>query len=281
MLRTIEKNLSDPLQILLKQWLPLLVIQIISLFATLAVVAISLFTLLMPLIVGLIKHESAKTLFHVYLPNILIALGIIFVLALLFHVWKVVGMIVAIGGGAQTPLGLGYVMKRGFALMIPILFVMIFTTLPILGGMFLFAVPGIMLALGLAFVYFIRIFEGVPLSKAIATSWEITKGYRMSILGRFLLAYLIIMGVYMGMAIISIVPLMNFFLIPAQLVLSFVMAPYILAYLYCIYADIRKVRTEVYSMKCGLATLLILFGLFGIGFIGSIVWSLMYAISKM
>jgi len=149
--------------------------------------------------------------------------GIIFALAIINLVYRV-----AEGKTETFKTSMSYAFKNylkylwvSFVLGLILVIGYIFLVIPgIIASVFFFAVPAIF------------IIEDNHTLNVLKRSSELVSGYFWPVLGR--LAVLVLVGAVVG-AITGYVPFLN-------LVVSFVLAPFSMAYMYFIYADLKKIK---------------------------------------
>lgn len=278
-LRPIVDNFKDAGVLIYKQWAPLLITQATVMFGTFFVIIISLLIFFTPVIFGLVKgaqgEEVVKQLFTGYFW-----IGMFFMIipVIIIGSWGYAAMITAFGYRNTRMAPIGPTLKKGLQLLVPVLLITVITGGATFGAGLMLFVPAIVLCVGLALVFYIIVLENTSVTEAIGTSWEITKGYKWSILGRMLLLMLALWVVIFGLAIISIVPIMGFVVMPVQFALNFVLTPYIFAYFFLIYEDIRAVRKEVYPMKKGLTVFMIIAWVLTITAFSGFVFGIIYLV---
>jgi len=210
-----------------------------------------------PLLIEVIRGARTGADVHFVVRGYLWA-GVSFFTVILMMVtaWGYSAMIAAVGfkGGDVAPIAGS--MKRGIKRFLPFLVMMIITSLASFGGSLFFFFPALILATGFSLARYVMVLEDVSWFQALGTSWRITKGLKWSIFGRLLLMFLVMMG---GTIIISLFPIISFIILP--IVIQFILPPYMLAYIYCIYEDVRAVRKDVYGLSGGITAALIIFSI--------------------
>lgn len=124
------------------------------------------------------------------------------------------------------------------------LWVNILLGLILLVGFIALIIPGIILTVYLAFSVWVLIFEDKKGLEAIKRSLNLVKGYWWGVAGRFLLVY----GVYwlaisLPMSVINSQEMIQAWNILTNII-SFVLAPFFLAYAYVIYKDLVKIKSN-------------------------------------
>lgn len=266
-LRPVTSQLKDPFTLLIKHWALLLAAEGIAFFVSIAVVLFAVIFFMSSAFVqslnGMKFSDAVSFLFAGYAWVGFVA---VFVPCVLVWLWASGVMITALG--SKENISLADDLKRGFRTILPLFMLALLVMFAYMGGSLLLFFPAVILALGLSLSWFMVVLEGMPVLKAIGTSWHITKGVKWSILGRLLLLLLIVWAIAIILALISLVPFIGLFSIPLQIALNLISTPYILAYFYCIYEDVRAVRREVYPMTGGITTLMIIYWLVAIAATG-------------
>lgn len=276
-LRSIEQLFKDSFMLLKRHWAPLLIAQATVFFISILIVVLGILIFMMPLVAGIIKGMDGKEILTFFMTGYFwigiaaIAIPIIFVGS-----WAVGAQIAAIGYKGEGMAPIGWSLREGFRFLIPITILAVITGLASLGGMLLFVFPAIILIVALSLVWYIKVIEDVPLWKALGTSWEITKDYRLAILGRLALLILCVWIVSAFFTIIGLIPFMGLVTAPANIFINLVITPFILSYVYLIYRDIRDVRQEIYPFKGRCALLLIICWAAAIAFASGIIVLILY-----
>ena len=264
-LRPLGDQIKDAFFLICRHWAPLLVTQLIMIFSMAVIVAVAVVAFLMPIVFALSDSITWDNVGLFLMSSYFwIGLCIIIIPIMIFGAWSSAAMIWAIGyKGEEKMAPIGMTLKKGFTYLLPFLWLSIIVTLAYFGSAILLFIPAIILCVGLALSWYIRIYEDVTIMQAIGTSWEISKGYKWSIFGRFFILLLMIWGVTFGMGAIGMIPLVGLFTLPVQFIVNLIITPYALAFAYCIYEDLRAVRKAVYPMRGGLSAAMIIFWLFG------------------
>ena len=266
-IRSIGDHLKDALLLIYKHWAPLLVAQTITFFTNIFIVLLGLALFFTPVVYGVIEGMEGDQIFELILTGYFwLGLLVIIIPTILISVWGSIVMISSVGHKGEGMAPMSEVLKKGFTLLIPVFVLVLISSLVMMGAGFLLIFPAIILCTGLIFAMYIRILEDVPLCKAFGTSWQITKGYKWSILGRMMLLGGIVWGLMLVLAVGGMVPIMGIFAGLVQFAFGFVITPYIFAYIYCMYEDIREIRKDVYPMSGGLSVVMIIFAILSISF---------------
>lgn len=122
-----------------------------------------------------------------------------------------------------------------------LVFVSIVTGFIVVGGMFLFFVPGLIFAFYLTFAKTIVVLENKKGLSALSRSWAYVRGSFWAITGRMLL--LMFIAVIVSMLVSSIASILGEFLGNLiSLLLQIVLLPFMLTYSYCLYKDVREIK---------------------------------------
>ncbi|MBI4366411.1 MAG: hypothetical protein HY543_06305 [Deltaproteobacteria bacterium] len=126
----------------------------------------------------------------------------------------------------------------------PLFWTRIATSLVAFGGMVWCVVPGIVCAIALSMAWYIRVLEDVPLSQALAASWERSRGHRWGILGRYLLLLCVVFALAIALQILNLFPLAFLVLLPVSLLFQFSIPVMYGVAGYLIYLDLRPADTS-------------------------------------
>jgi len=279
--RSIKDQLLDSFKLIYQHWAPLLISQAILFFAVGFIVVASILIFAFPIVMNVVQGvDIEEILYSLLYGPLYVLIAVIAVPSYLIYAWVMSVMISAFGHKGEGMAPIGKSMKKGFCLFIPIAILMFLYSAALFGSSFLLFFPAVILWVALTPVFYIKVLEDVSIFKAIGTSWQITKGYRWSIFGRSLLIVLISWFISAILAFGGMVPIFGFVANLAGFAINFVMAPYILAYFYFIYADLREVRRDTYSMSTGLTILLIVSWFISLCFIAGVFLALSYAITN-
>jgi len=142
--------------------------------------------------------------------------------------WGIAGLVCAVGDqslGIKAALGRAGERYWGF------LWIFSLVGYLISGGFLLFVVPGILFSIWFMFGQFILADEGIPGMSALMKSKAYTEGYFFEVFIRLLL-------VWAASSLLGLIPI-------AGPLLSILFMPYMMIFLYLIYADLRAGRAEI------------------------------------
>lgn len=237
-LRPINKLIEDAFLLIYKRWAPLLVVQGIF-YATLFVIAILACVVFM-------------------LPPLwFFGIAVMVPITMVISTWAYGAMISSIGSKDTEMISISEALNKGFKVFLPLLGLYVIFYFSLVGGMVLFIFPGLILCAALCLSGYILVLENVSISRSLGTSWEITMGLRWQVLGRLLLLMALIWGVCAILAFASAVPILGIAAGILMFPLNFIILPYSMAYIYCIYEDIRSVRKETYPLRSGPSVLIV------------------------
>ncbi len=279
-LRPLGDQIKDAFLLIYRHWAPLLVTQLIMIFATIVITAVAIVAFFMPLVFTLSDTITWDNV-GVFLMSsyFWIGVGIIIVPTMIFGAWSTSAMIWAVGyKGEQKMAPIGMTLKSGFTFLFPFLWMSILVTLAYFGSAILLFIPAVILCVGLSLAWYIRIYENVTVLQALGTSWQICKGYKWSILGRLLILLVMLWGVSLLFGVIGMIPFVGLITMPVQFIVNLILTPYAIAFFYCIYEDIREVRKAVYPIRGGLSFAMIVFWLLGLVFFAGIAFLASYLI---
>lgn len=138
--------------------------------------------------------------------------------------------------------------KKATNLLFSLVWISTLTGLTVLGGFFLFLIPGLLLMFWLIFPAYILVAENRRGMSALVQSWRYVKGYWLSVFWRFLVAGLIlfvlffIIGFVIGfVTVLSEWPLIDIFILPFQ---YFLATPLIIIYTYGIYRALKQIKEK-------------------------------------
>lgn len=128
--------------------------------------------------------------------------------------------------------------KKGIAYILPMAWLIVLSAFIILGGLWLFVIPGIVLTVWLAFTAPILMAEGLRGMDALAKSKEYVRGYWWPVAGRIFLFGLM---VWIASAISNLIPILGFFL---HLFMMLFATPLGVAVNYNIYKSLKAIKGE-------------------------------------
>ncbi|MBU0647374.1 hypothetical protein KKC67_00935 [Patescibacteria group bacterium] len=227
-------------------------------------------------------------------PNFVIGATVLFIfLAILFILicfisqgWSYVALLYAIKD-SQEKIGIKELYRRAWSKVFSYWWVSFLVGLIIMGGFYLFAVPGIIFSVWFSLAIFVLIAEDLKGMNALLKSREYTKGRWWSIFWRFL--FIIIVGfvililfLIVGAILSSIFAIglsflkISFSLVIIQIILNlftsllsglaqFFLTPLIMTYLFLVYKNLKDVKGEfVFTPTNGKKAIFIATGIFGI-----------------
>lgn len=212
-----------------------------------------------------------------------IFLAILFILiCFISQGWSYVALLYAIKD-SQEKIGIKELYRRAWSKVFSYWWVSFLVGLIIMGGFYLFAVPGIIFSVWFSLAIFVLIAEDLKGMNALLKSREYTKGRWWSIFWRFL--FIIIVGfvililfLIVGAILSSIFAIglsflkISFSLIIIQIILNllsglaqFFLTPLIMTYLFLVYKNLKDVKGEfVFTPTKGKKAIFIAIGIFGI-----------------
>ncbi len=134
---------------------------------------------------------------------ILILFSVLYLIMIIVWIWSRVVLICAIKNSKEK-IGIKELYKRGWHKLKPFFWVLILSELIISGGFILFYIPGIIFSISFVFATFIVITEDLRGMNAILKSVEYVKNYWWSVLWRLLFLFLIMVGIFIGIGLFSI-----------------------------------------------------------------------------
>lgn len=278
-LRPLSNQLADPMRLIYRHWAPLLIAQVIMIFGSIILSVVAALLLMAPVFSGVINGMDADDILRYILSGYLwIAIAIVLIPMTIIGVWAMAAMIAAIGykGGGMAPIGGSF--RAGLKFLLPYLILSLLVSLAYAGGFVMLIFPAVILTIGLSLTWYIVVNENVSVFKAIGTSWHVTKGYKWSIFGRLLLLMLIVWVITVGLAMFGLVPFMGLMTAPVNLIISFILTPYALAYFYCIYDDLRAARRDVYDFRGGISVFMVICWILGAAAWGGLIFLVMHLI---
>jgi hypothetical protein len=151
---------------------------------------------------------------------------------------------------ADESLGIGAALKRSWQRVGSFIWVFLLAQIIIVGGFGLFFIPGILFAVWFSFALFVFAKEGVSGMSALLKSKEYVKGHFGGIFLRFFLVVIISVG-------ISWIPI-------AGSILSLLYAPFMMLFVYNLYADLRGLKGKLaFAPSGGQKALWLVLGLLG------------------
>lgn len=257
-LRPVGDHLRDAFLLIYRHWAPLAVAQMLMYLLIVGFIVAGVVIVLIPVFWGGAKGLQGEELARfIFTSPFMFGAFLIFIPVFLISSWGYSAMISALGCKEAGMAPIGGSLKRGFGLMLPVAGLMVIYSLVSFGSMLLLFFPAMILAVGLSMAWYIRVLEDVSIFQAIGTSWQITKGCRWSIFGRFALVFAIMFAINMGITVASAIPVFGILTNLAGFAVSFAVTPYMCAYLYLIYEDLRSVRKNIYPMNGGILIFMI------------------------
>lgn len=124
-----------------------------------------------------------------------------------------------------------------------LIFVSVITGLIVVGGTFLFLIPGFIFAFYLNFAKTIAVLENKKGLDALSRSWSYVRGYFWSVTGRMLL--LMAIAVLASMLVGSVSNIFGQFIGTfINFLWQIILTPFMFAYAYCLYKDLREIKTS-------------------------------------
>jgi hypothetical protein len=180
-------------------------------------------------------------------PNTFGSFGVVGIIGLLVLIPVSIALQLAIYrslySAAETAESVQDSIKYGFANLLAFFGVSILAGLMIFGATLLLIVPGIIVALMLSMYYPVFIVEGKRGMEVFRRSNELTKGYKWSLLGKYLLAFLLYIGasILVGIlgSIVTLIPVVGVYVSSLLTqVLAFVFSPVLIIFGYFMYKDL-------------------------------------------
>jgi len=139
--------------------------------------------------------------------------GIVGIAVSVYILWMLFGVIIygalirmSVNALNERQVHLGDAFRTGLKYFFPILFIMLIYMIAMIVGLLLLIVPGILIALGWALVWNIKIIEDLPFTEVFSRSWSLSKGYK-----RWILLMMVIFGVLGGViGLVFQIPVMFF-----------------------------------------------------------------------
>lgn len=180
---------------------------------------------------------------------------------MIIFAWSQIALVYAIKDREEN-IGVMESFKRGWARIGRYFFASLMSSLAILGGLLLFIIPGIILAVRLGFARFISVFEEEHGLTALQKSREYARNIWWKIATRVLILSALSWGLSMASnTILSFFP--RYVSFAAGAILIFLFAPYALIYSILLYLDVKDFKkneafTPSTGSKIGYVTLIIL-----------------------
>lgn len=255
-LRPIDQLLVDTWRIIVRQWPAFLAAQGIAFLVTLC----AGFALLGPLILGVIdyfirlaptfratpSHAGFQAVWAHLAPAFAVVGGIVIPAIVVF---TIVGQIVKLWGHAALIGGMAHgsqrradpwqCCRRAVRKTMPLFWLGLVVWCIVFAGFLLLIVPGIICAIALSQVCYLRVLEDRPLGDCLRCSWDRTRGHRMAIFGRYCLLMLVVFALLMAGTILQVFPILALlgFVINVGLQCTMPVAFLVMGYL--MYLDLR------------------------------------------
>ncbi|PKL72602.1 hypothetical protein CVV26_01160 [Candidatus Kuenenbacteria bacterium HGW-Kuenenbacteria-1] len=233
----------------------------------------------------LIGGIGALVFYFIYLKFTITGIALLIFLAILLILiicisqsWLFTALLYAIKD-KEDKIGIIESYKRGWNKILSYLWISFLAGFIILGGCYLFCIPGIMFSVLFSLAAFVLIEENLKGMNALLKSWEYVKGRWWSVFWRFffigIVCMLIIFGVFCLFGIFGLI--LNFLKVPFILgiidvalnlfmvVFEFLAIPLIMVYLFLVYKNLKDVKGEfVFTPTKGKKAIFISIGVFGI-----------------
>lgn len=123
----------------------------------------------------------------------------------------------------------------------PLVLVSLVTGFVVVGGMFLFLIPGLIFIFYLSFAKVVVILEKKKSFSALVQSWFYVRGYLGSVVVRILIIVVATILVLLVMSFIS--EIFGQFISYLMMIASFfIVMPFLIIYYYCLYKDLREIK---------------------------------------
>lgn len=162
------------------------------------------------------------------------------------NLWSQVAVTLGLAYGEQQKAPLGATLVQGLRPLLRMLGVILLGGLILWGALMFFFVPFFFVAPGLILAWYIAVLEDRPIRESLALSWERTRGHRLAIVGRYLLFWLLIFGVFLLLAVVGIIPILGAIIaMPLHFLLQLLLPVLTLALGYVIYVDLKPIAPVV------------------------------------
>lgn len=176
------------------------------------------------------------------------------------NLWSQVAVTLGLAYGERQKAPLGVTLVQGLRPLLRMLGLILLAGLILWGALMFFFVPFFFVAPGLILAWYIAVLEDCPIRESLAMSWERTRGHRLAIVGRYLLFWLLVLGVFLLLALVAIIPILGTIVaMPLNFLLQLLLPVLTLALGYVIYVDLKPV-TPVVSEDTGLGVLYFFLG---------------------
>jgi hypothetical protein len=283
MIRPIDNLFKDAFKLVIRHWLSLLCIQLALNFLTVIVVIGTMLIFFGPLLFNVIftavgggsEQQILGLVMQFFKGNFWYWMGTIILFAICMGAYINVALIGTIGyeGEGAAPVDFGF--KQGFKFFFPAVMLLVSIYCILYGGLYLLIFPAMIFGLALSFSFYIMIGQKTSFGVAMATSWQMTKGYRWGLLGRWIVVILAVIMVQMVVQLLAMIPIIGIGLFPVMMAVGLIINPFLLAYGYLMYRDVRQAKGDiVVAPSAGFTLGMIVMAL--VGFLGS--FSIGYAI---
>lgn len=170
-------------------------------------------------------------------------------LSVVLGVLSTVAMLLAFNDQAVSDSVVNYY-GRALRKFFPYIWVSIISGLVVFAGIFLFIIPGIVVAIWTSFAVYILINENIGGFSALARSREYVRGYWWDVFGRVLVVLVLffVVGLVGGLILTSlthIVSLPSFMASPVENFLSSIVAAFMFSYILVLYHQVRAAKGQV------------------------------------
>lgn len=214
-------------------------------------------SLILSLIAALPKNAILITAASfLYIPSVIISW------------WSYVALLHAIKE-REIKIGIKDSLGKGWNKILSFIWISFLLSFIILGGLFLFVIPGIILSVWFGFSIYVLVSEDLRGMNALLRSKQLVNGYWWKVFWRFIAVQLMILIIILPVSVfiaLSKYPALNNFY---QLIVSIFFMPFVAAYSYLIYEDLINLKRDVpFVPKRGTKGKFILVGIVGLLLLG-------------
>lgn len=259
MIRPIDNLFKDAFKLVIRHWLSLLCIQLAVNFVTVIVVIGTMLIFFGPLLFNIIfaavgggsEQQILGFVMQFFKGNFWLWMGVVMLFAICMGAYACVALIstIAYEGEGAAPVDFGF--RQGFKFFFPAIMLLVATYSILYGGFYMLIFPAIIFGLALSFSFYVMVVQKTSFGVAMATSWQLTKGYRWGLLGRWIVVIMAIILLQMCVQFLSMIPIIGIGLFPVLMAIGLIVNPFMMAYGYLMYRDVRQAKGDLVVVPSG------------------------------
>jgi hypothetical protein len=213
-------------------------------------------------VIPFVKSGSWSTLIPALCMVPMIILGL-YVGIQLISSWTYAAVTIGISHGPTQAGPLGQTLRDALGVMFKAFWMSLLLSLITTGSIFCLGIPLFVVMPRLWPAWYIAVLEDRSIHESLVHSWHRTRGMCLPILGRMVIALLIIVGVSLAMFAAQIVPFVGIFVLPVQLLVQMLIPVFYMAAGYVVYCGVTPTDSGVEDTARAPTVLLYLLALWG------------------